>query len=162
MTPNLPWDEHAQAWIERFTARFGKRFVVLFNTARWQRDAGYHEAAIITAHITCELCTQIVLTSTLDSRGIGYLADPVKALLPSYNLAHPKVRKFYEAATGDAIGQAPFWSDFMIHNDKRNGAVHRGESATRADADASIVAVQEVIEHIQEHYNETWRVEAHQ
>ncbi len=157
MTPRPAWDEHAQAWIDRFVAQFGKRFVVLLNTARWQRDAGYHEAAIITAHTACELCTQIVLTATLDSRGIRYIAEPVKELLPSYNLAHAKVRKFYEAVTDDEIGQTPFWSAFMVHNAKRNGAVHRGETATRSDADASIAAVEEVIRHVQKHYDETWR-----
>jgi hypothetical protein len=155
--PHPPWDENAQAWIDRFVARFGKRFVVLFNTARWQSAAGYHEAAIITAHTACELCTQVVLTATLDSRGIGYMADPVKDLLPSYNLAVLRVRKFYEAVTDDAIGQEPFWQSFTQHNDRRNGAVHRGEPMTRADAAASIAAVEKVIRHIQRHYEATWR-----
>jgi hypothetical protein len=150
-------DDHTQHWVDQFLARYGKRLNVLFNTAVWLRDLGYHEAAIITAQTACEVCTEIVLTDAFDSRGIGYLTDPVGDLLPNYNLAHDKVRKVYEAVTDDAIAQEPFWPTFKEHNKKRNGVTHRGERATRADADASIAVVEEVIRHIQQHYVATWR-----
>src|SRR5215212_6772048 len=108
-------------FIDRFDAKFGRRFVELFNTARWLRDLGYHEPAIITAHMACELRTESVLTDTFDCRGIGYLTDPVRDLLPNYNLGNPNVRKVYEAVTGDVIHDAPFWSRFQQHNKRRNG-----------------------------------------
>ena len=34
-----------QRWSEQFVARFGKRLNVLFNTACWLRDLGYHEGS---------------------------------------------------------------------------------------------------------------------
>jgi hypothetical protein len=150
-------DDDIQRWSAQFVARFGKRLNVLFNTACWLRDRGYHEAAIITAQTACEFCTEMVLTDTFDSRGIGYLTDPVSELLPNYNLAHEKVRKVYDAVANDAIAQEPFWPEFVEHSKKRNKVAHRGEKATRPDADASIAAVEKVIRHIQQHYASTWR-----
>lgn len=79
-------DDIHQRLSEQFVAQFGKRLNVLFNTARWLRNLGYHEAAIITAQTACEACTARVLADTLDSRGMGYLTDPVAELLPNYNL----------------------------------------------------------------------------
>jgi hypothetical protein len=146
-----------QRWSEQFVARFGKRLNVLFTTACWLRDLGYHEAAIITAQTACEVCTAQVLADTFDSRGIGYLTDPVRELLPNYNLANERVRKFYAAVTNDDVAQQPYWARFRQHNHKRNGVTHRGENASRADADASIAVVEEVITHIQQHYAATWQ-----
>jgi hypothetical protein len=146
-----------QRWSEQFVARFGKRLNVLFNTACWLRDLGYHEAAVITAQTACEVCTAKVLADTLDRRGIGELSGPVLNLLPGYNLAHGRVRKFYEAVTNGAIGQEPFWSSFKEHNERRVRIVHRGEKAMRADGEASIAVVEEVITHIQQHYAATWQ-----
>jgi hypothetical protein len=62
--------------------------------------------------------------SSVNTRQIGYLADPVGNLLPNYNnLANERVRKVCDAATGDAIAQNPLGLKFTEHVRKRNRVV---------------------------------------
>jgi len=48
------------------------------------------------------------------------------------------------------------WSRFKHHLEKRNAVVHRGEAASRTDADASVAIVEEIIEHLRQHHYATW------
>lgn len=132
---------------------WGGRFKVLLQAAKDLRDNDHHEAAIVTAQTACEVCTEILLTVALRKRGVEYLSDPLDRLLPNYNLGNERVRKVYEAITDDLLtADAARWSKFQQHVKKRNGVVHRGEAATRAEADASISVVEDVIDHIVQHH----------
>ncbi len=136
---------------------WGKRFEVLLGAAKQLRDNDHNEAAIVTAQTACEVCTEIVLTLTFQSRGIDYLNDPLGHLLSNYNVGNERVRRLYEAVTDDLISKtSPHWSSFQKHVKKRNDVVHSGEQATRAEADASIAVAAEIIEHIKQHYYARW------
>jgi hypothetical protein len=143
--------------------RFGFRFQTLLSTAKGLNDNGHHEAAIVTAQTACEVCTAMVLTEILKIRDIDYLSDalaPTDGLLPNYNLSRKDVRRYYEAVTEDKIAEDDNdrWTRFQKHVRRRNKVVHHaGESATKAEADASIRVVQEMIEHILQHHDAKWR-----
>jgi hypothetical protein len=141
--------------------RWGFLFQSLLRAAKDLNDKGHHEAAIVAAQTSCEVCTEMVLTETFEIRGVPeYLSDTLGVLLgKNYNVGNPRVREIYEAVTEDPIyadGKAR-WYRFKEHTKKRHAVVHKGESATKADADASIKVVQEIIEHILQHHDAKWR-----
>ena len=137
---------------------WGARFEVLLEATKRLRDDGHPEAAIVTAQTACEICTEIVLTGTFQRRRIDYLSDPLGRLLPNYNIGNDRVRRIYEAVTNDSIAAADSvrWQRFQQHVKKRHGVVHGGQEATRSDANASIKVVEEIIEHVREHYYDMW------
>jgi len=79
------------------------------DTAKKLRDDGHHAAAIVTAQTACEVCTELVLTDVLRTRGVERLTKPLDDLLPRYNLANDKVRNLYVALSSDRIQDQPFW-----------------------------------------------------
>jgi hypothetical protein len=129
------------AWIAFANNPWRSRFEVLLDSAKQLRDQDYHEAAIVTAQIACEVYTEIVLSAMFTRKDIEYLFDPISKLLNNYNLGHNRVRKIYVAVCDDPIHEQPFWSRFKQHTERRNNVVHRGQQADQADADDSITVV---------------------
>lgn len=123
---------------------WGDRYEALLEAARRLRDEGHHEAAIATAQTACEVCTETTLSALFRIKGLTHLTDPVDSLVPSYNLANDRVRKLYEAVSGDPIHEEPFWSAFKQHSKRRNEIVHGGREAEPWESEASIDAVSAV------------------
>ena len=124
------------------------RFFVLLSTAESLKDQGHHEAAIVTAQTACEVCVEVFLEAGFRDKGIADLADPIGRLLPNYNVGNERVRRIYVAVCDDQIHQEPFWSSYQKHVERRNRVVHRGEKASRQEADDSIAVATEVVRHI--------------
>lgn len=88
------------AWIAwAFPEMWKDRYEILLDTAKRLRDEGYHEAAVVTAHTACEVCTEITVSGALREKGLDHLSKPIDDLLPNYNIRNEKVRKLYEALT---------------------------------------------------------------
>ncbi len=52
---------------------WGGRFHILLQAAKDLRDNDHPEAAIVTAQMAFEVCTEVLLTQTLRERGVGYV-----------------------------------------------------------------------------------------
>lgn len=101
------------AWA--FPEMWKGRYEILLDTAKRLSAEGYHEAAVVTAHTACEVCTEITLSNTLREKGLDHLSKPIDNLLPNHNLGNDRVRKLYESLTGDLISQESFWPNFTTH-----------------------------------------------
>lgn len=144
------------AWISLSLSERGEQyFDALIATAKRLRDQGDNEMAVVAAQMACEVYIEIVMTAMFEARKIDHLAEPVEDLMPSYSLGNAKVRKLYEALCDDHISQRPFWSNFKEHTSRRNKIVHGGKRVNQAQAEASIKAVEGVIQHIQGWFGKT-------
>ncbi len=134
------WAMYPEWWTDRYE--------VLLDVAKRLRDDGHYEAAIVTAHTACEVCTETTLSAVFRLKGIEYLTDPLGGLISSYNLTNKKVRDVYEAVTNDRIQDQPFWPSFTEHVRRRNEVAHRGGEATQQEATDSINAAEAVVRHL--------------
>jgi hypothetical protein len=76
--------------------------------------------------------------------------DPVlgSEISLGYNLANPRIRKLYNAVTGDEIQKQAFWQAFKESATRRNQAVHKGRIITEADAKASFQAASDLVAYL--------------
>jgi hypothetical protein len=98
---------------------------------------GDFSIAVVVAHMACEISAERAISRAFAEKGIGYLGESVEDLLPGYNLANGRVRKLYNAVTGNEIQNQSFWQAFKDSATRRNQAVHRGMIITKTDAEAS-------------------------
>ena len=126
-----------------------ERYEVLLDTAKALCER-HPEAAIFMAQAAGEVCTELVLTSALRARVSDQaVADFIAEQPRNYSLGDGRVKELYELLFGDKItASGQLWQDFKAHVERRNKIVHRGKSATRQEADASIAAVEGVIRHL--------------
>lgn len=124
-------------------------FQQVLDSAVGMRNQGEYAVAIILAQTACEIVTEQLLDELLQLAGV---TDPVhvEALGPrNTNLALEPVRKIYSALSNDHIQrQQPLWANFQAHWKRRNEIVHAGATATVLEADESLNAVVDVIEHV--------------
>ena len=139
---------------------WGGRFHILLQAAKDLRDNDHPEAAIVAAQTAFEVCTEILISQALRNRGVdNQVVDVMESSIPTYNLGNDRTRRVYEAFTNDlGAADSARWSRLKQHVRKRDGVVHRGEAATRAEADASIALVEDVIEHMVRHYYDSQRI----
>lgn len=136
ITPRLPIPPYHRQLLES-AARF--------------KEQGDYAIAVVVAQTAAELATELAVTTFLNARGAKDIAEPIDDLLPTYNLDNRKVRKLYVVLSGDGkITTMPFWTAFTTQARLRHKIVHKGATATDADAGASIKAVTDLIVHIEE------------
>jgi hypothetical protein len=111
-------------------------------------EKGEFSIAVVVAHIACEISVERAISRAFKEKGIDYLQKPVEELLPSYNLANPRVEKIYNAISGDEIQKQPFWQQFKESATRRNHAVHEGKVATKPEAEASFNATRSLVEYL--------------
>jgi hypothetical protein len=71
-------------------------------------------AALVMAHMACEIYTEQVIALGFQKRGFTDLQDPTMALFSTNSLANDRLRALYVALTGDRIADAPFWARFKM------------------------------------------------
>jgi hypothetical protein len=109
---------------------------------------GEFSIAVVVAHMVCEISGERAISQAFKAQGIDYLQQPVEDLLSGYNLANERVRNLYNAVTGGAIQQQPFWQHFKESATRRNQAVHEGKIATKAEAEASLNAASSLVKYL--------------
>jgi hypothetical protein len=115
----------------------------------WELMAkGEFSIGVVVAHMACEISTERALSRAFMTQGIGYLEESIEELLPGYNLANDRVRKLYNAVTGDQIQTQSFWQAFKESATRRNQAVHNGRIATKAEAEASFKAASDLVAYL--------------
>jgi hypothetical protein len=121
----------------------------VLDSARQRHEQGHYNEAIILLQTGVELFTEQTFDQLCHKRQIEYLQPQLERLLfNNYNLGHDKVVSLYEALSEDKLRQAPFWTDFKRHVELRNDIVHQGREATQDESQASIRAVEQLIDHI--------------
>lgn len=111
-------------------------------------EDGDYKLAIILAQTALELFTEAVLATLYRRRHIEYLKPEFERLLINYNLANAKVSSLYMALSGDPIMHQSFWSGVQSHIELRNDIVHEGREASQVDAQRSLHAIHQLMDHI--------------
>jgi hypothetical protein len=98
----------------------------LLNTADRLLSQQEPAAALVTAHIACEIYSEQIISLAFRKRGITDLGTAVRKFFSGNHLANVRIRKVYVALTGDNIHEQPFWQAFSASWDLRNDVVHKG------------------------------------
>lgn len=108
--------------------------------------------AIILAHAACEIFTERAFKLIFSFKKLESLFSCIVNPAWEYNnLKAKKVRDLYMVTTGDDITKdTKLWKKFLDHVKRRNSIAHRGETATRTEAEKSCNTVKEFIRHIEE------------
>jgi hypothetical protein len=64
-------------------------------------------------------------------------------------LKHGRLYQLYKALSGDDFRGGPLWARYDRHITLRNGIVHRGEHATKAQATEAYDTAEKVIHHFE-------------
>ena len=123
---------------------------VLLKMAESALDRKESALAIILAHAACEIFTERTFKLVFSFKKVeclyNYVIDPVWEY---NNLKAKKARDLYMVMTGDNITKdTKFWKGFLNHVDRRNRIAHKGETATRLEAEESCRIVKEFIRHV--------------
>jgi len=117
----------------------------LLNIAQRLIADGEFTIAVVVAHMACEISAARALSRAFEAKGIGYLEEAVEDLVPGYNLANDRVRKLYNVVTGNEIEKQSFWQEFKESATRRNQAVHKERTVTKAEAEASFKAASDLV-----------------
>jgi hypothetical protein len=122
----------------------------LLDKARELIARGDFSIGVVVAHMACEISSERAISRAFTEKGIEYLEESVLAFVSGYNLATPRIRNLYNAVTGNRIQDQVFWPDFMKSADRRNAAVHRGATVTKAEAEQSYKAASDLVAYLKE------------
>jgi hypothetical protein len=109
---------------------------------------GEFSIAVVVAHMACEISAERAISQAFVSKGIEYLEESVLAFLNGYNLANKRIRNLYNAATGREIQKQAFWQAFKESATRRNNAVHTGGIVTKAEAEDSYRAANDLVAYL--------------
>jgi len=125
-------------------------YEVLIKMAEAAIDRSENALAIIFAHAACEIFTERAFKLIFSFKKLESLFSCIVDPAWEYNnLKAKKARDLYMVTTGDDITKdTKFWGKFLDHVDRRNRIAHRGETATRTEAEESCTTVKEFIKHI--------------
>lgn len=139
---------------EAVSIRMSPLFEALLNSARHLIGLGpasAASAAVIITQTAIEVCTERVISRFLAGRGAAFLHPWIDDPLTNYNVAREDVKALYKAVTEDAtITDQGFWASGRLraHVELRNDIAHRGKTVTTAEAMASVVVAEEIINHM--------------
>ncbi len=121
---------------------------ILLATASDLFDRGEFGIAIVVAHMASEIATERAVSHAFAKKSVQYLEEPVLDFVNGYNLSTLRNRKLYTALTDDLIAEQPFWQAFIESANRRNGIMHRGKIASKAEAEASLSCVRALVTHL--------------
>ena len=111
-------------------------------------DSDYPGAAVLIAHVACEITVERRLTIAFVDRKILDLQKPIQEFHQGFNLGNQRIRKLYEVLTGDKISDQPFWSTFESSAKRRNKIAHSEATVTRDEAKESVEVAEKLVTHI--------------
>ena len=107
------------------------------------------EMAVVAAHMACEIAAERAVSRAFAKKSIKYLEKPILAYVSGYNLGNKRLRKLYNALTGNQIQDQPFWRAFKESAERRNQAVHKGGITTKAEAEDSYRAASDLVAYLE-------------
>lgn len=115
-------------------------------------DEFSYAAAIIMLSTASETAARTATQAIIERRQLGPLALVATGWVQQWNLSHGRIRDTWNAVATDAIDAEPFWPDFQAHVKRRHALAHDGQidgrAVTRSEADASLVAVHQLLDHV--------------
>jgi len=120
----------------------------LLDEARELMERRKKGIAVVVAHMACEVAVDQALAVGFTRRSLNDLAPSVRSLVRGNSLADDRIRKFYAVVTGDDIARASFWNRYTASIPVRNKVVHSGMEPTIEQAEASLAAATEFVEHV--------------
>lgn len=116
----------------------------LLHRARVLVAQGNHDYAVVAAQTALEVHVRGVLRDLSRSAMGSALADVIQP--QSFSLRDRSSEKLLAGLIGKSPKQVPdVWQPYDEHVVRRNGVVHNGANVEKADAEASIAAVQKLI-----------------
>jgi hypothetical protein len=109
---------------------------------------GEFSIAVVVAHMACEISAERAISRAFVDKGIEDLEESVLAFLSGYNLATERIRNLYNAMTGKEIQKQAFWQAFKESATRRNIAVHKGGTVTKAEAEDSYKAASDLVAYL--------------
>jgi hypothetical protein len=106
---------------------------------------GDFSIAVVVAHMACEISAERAISRAVVEKGIEYLQD---SIFGSYSLASERIRKIYNALTGVEIQKQAFWPAYKESVTRRNNSVHRGATVTKAEAEATYKAANDLVSYL--------------
>jgi hypothetical protein len=126
-------------------------FETLLETARTFADEHNHELAVVSAVMAAEIVSTNAMAQLIRARIPEGIQEEVERLLPRGSLMKQKnARQLWDKLTGDQIAKADFWPSYDKVTNLRNSLVHRGQSATAAEAEEAIATATKMMEHVRE------------
>jgi hypothetical protein len=104
--------------------------------------------ATIVAHLACDVAVERSFSDFFARKGIPSLEETVADALNGFNILNDKVRKLYASLTGGDIKEQPFWDAFVRSAKRRDNVTRKGLIVGRADAEASIKAAGDFLDHL--------------
>lgn len=122
---------------------------ILLQQAQRFIDGGDYGAAVVFAHVGCEVAAERALGGAFSARGIADLEEPVEAFMNGYSLANRRNRDLYNALAGVSLQTQPFWSQFCASATRRNAIIHGGmKIEKKSDAEDSLKACTELVAYL--------------
>ncbi len=116
---------------------------VLLGNARQLITAGHFQAAVLIAHMACEVCTGQVIVGLMERRGLEEAQEWAEEYRESFSFLNPTVRALYFSLTGERINIAfRRWREHAGSVELRNRLSHRGARVTEAQAENACDVVQ--------------------
>ena len=122
-------------------------------TAALLIENDWSDQAIVTAATACEVYTARAFRVLLEHRGVpANFVEPLAQLIPDTTFQDDATRKTWLALTGRAMNKkdaGEAWADYdgkVVP--KRNGIVHRAESATAEEAAEVLRAAHAFVDHL--------------
>jgi hypothetical protein len=102
-----------------------------------------HDLAVLVAQTLLKVRTEAELAFFVEHNEERVLGEAALGLLPSYNLANPRVHPFVETLVGVRFRDHCHeeFAALKAHVTRRNAIAHRGEQVSAEDARASLAAV---------------------
>ncbi len=122
----------------------------LIDEAQSSLKSNSFELAVVLSQAASEMCTEWALTGLFAMRDDSDLTDPILSLFQVRNICTERVRRVYEALSGDSPTQLPFWAQLMDHHNRRNALVHRGKRPSASEATESVDVVNRYLAHIEQ------------
>src|ERR1700730_15044323 len=105
---------------------------------------GDFSIAVVVVHMACEISAERAILRAFEAKGIKYRDD-----FGGFNLANQRVRNLYNGVTGgDFQKNFSSWGAFKDSASLRNKVVHKGRTATKAEAESSLKAASDLVAYL--------------
>lgn len=107
--------------------------------------------AIVISHMAAEIASERAFDQAFRDKNLDAVGTAIGSIGKGYNLASDSVRELFIALTGKQIQYEPFWSRFKVASAKRNKIVHRGELATKQEAEEALTGATGVVKYLDQY-----------
>jgi hypothetical protein len=109
-----------------------------------------HALAVVVAQTACEVLIREVLPTLVQPHLTDNVFPWVLERIRQYTLNDRQTQDLWSRVAGSAIQDQRFWAPYKRHLDLRNRILHRGETATAADAAESLATAEALLDYVEQ------------